>query len=75
MTSNQIGGGGVGLGLRWSFLEDVLASDADMVIEVVGGNSIAAIITNASAARLALDEGANATALFKASSVILAVSP
>lgn len=51
------------------------AVNTEVVIEVVGGNSIAAIITNASAARLALVEGANATALFKASSVILAVSP
>ncbi|UTA53078.1 TOBE domain-containing protein [Lysobacter soli] len=51
------------------------AVNTEVVIDVDGGNSIAAIVTNASAERLALAEGKPATALFKASSVILAVSP
>ena len=50
------------------------AVNTEVVIEVAGGNSIAAIITNASAEQLQLAEGVPATALFKASSVILAVS-
>lgn len=51
------------------------AVNTEVVIEVAGGNSIAAIITNTSAEQLKLAEGTQATALFKASSVILAVSP
>lgn len=51
------------------------AVNTEVVIDVDGGNSIAAIVTNASAERLALAEGKSATALFKASSVILAVTP
>jgi molybdate transport system regulatory protein len=51
------------------------AVNTEVVIAVAGGNSIAAIITHASAEQLQLSEGATATALFKASSVILAVSP
>lgn len=51
------------------------AVNTEVVIEVAGGNAIAAIVTNTSAERLRLAEGAKATALFKASSVILAVSP
>jgi len=51
------------------------AVNTEVVIDVEGGNSIAAIVTNASAQRLALAQGTAATALFKASSVILAVSP
>ncbi|BDU16758.1 TOBE domain-containing protein [Lysobacter auxotrophicus] len=51
------------------------AVNTEVVIEVEGGNAIAAIVTNASAERLQLVEGVPATALFKASSVILAVSP
>ncbi|HEY0502037.1 MAG TPA: TOBE domain-containing protein [Lysobacter sp.] len=51
------------------------AVNTEVVIGIAGGNSIAAIVTNASAAQLELAEGIAATALFKASSVILAVSP
>jgi molybdate transport system regulatory protein len=51
------------------------AVNTEVVIEVDGGNSIAAIVTNPSADDLRLVEGAPATALFKASSVILAVTP
>ena len=51
------------------------AVNTEVVIEVTGGNSIAAIITNASAEQMKLSVGSVATALFKASSVILAVSP
>ncbi|MBU8977840.1 MULTISPECIES: TOBE domain-containing protein [unclassified Lysobacter] len=51
------------------------AVNTEVVIEVAGGNAIAAIVTNASAEQLKLAEGVPATALFKASSVILAVSP
>jgi molybdate transport system regulatory protein len=51
------------------------AVNSEVVIEIAGGNSIAAIITNPSAEYLKLAEGTQATALFKASSVILAVSP
>jgi molybdate transport system regulatory protein len=50
------------------------AVNTEVVIDVAGGNSIAAIVTNASAEALKLAEGVQATALFKASSVILAVS-
>ena len=50
------------------------AVNTEVVIEVEGGNVIAAIVTNTSAQRLALAEGTPATALFKASSVILAVT-
>ena len=46
-----------------------------MVISLRGGNSVAAIITNASVDELGLAEGKAASAIFKASSVILAVSP
>jgi len=51
------------------------AVNTEVVIQVQGGATIAAIVTNASAQRLELAEGKPATALFKASSVILAVSP
>lgn len=51
------------------------AVNTEVVIEVAGGNSIVAIVTNASAEQLKLVEGIRATALFKASGVILAVSP
>ncbi|MDR0181863.1 TOBE domain-containing protein [Lysobacter arvi] len=51
------------------------AVNSEVVIDVGGGQSIAAVVTNASVDRLALAEGTPATALFKASSVILAVSP
>lgn len=43
-------------------------------LELPGGNTISAVITNGSAKQLGLKEGGTATALFKASSVILGVS-
>jgi len=49
------------------------AVNAEVVIGLPGGGSVAATITNDSAAALGLEEGATATALFKASSVILGV--
>jgi molybdate transport system regulatory protein len=50
------------------------AVNAEVVIDIDGGGSIAAIVTQASAKSLGLAPGARATALFKASSVILAVT-
>lgn len=47
------------------------AVNAEVVIDIGGGQSIAAIITQASAQSLALAPGQRAVALFKASSVIL----
>ena len=47
------------------------AVNTEVVIELPGGGSVAAIITNESSKALALAEGATATALFKASSVIV----
>jgi len=49
------------------------AVNSEVVIELPGGGSVAATITNESAAMLGLAEGVAATALFKASSVILGV--
>jgi molybdate transport system regulatory protein len=49
------------------------AVNTEVVIELPGGGAVAAIITNESSKALALTEGAAATALFKASSVILGV--
>lgn len=49
------------------------AVNTEVVIDVGGGPSIAAIVTQASAKRMGLAIGARATALFKASSVILGV--
>jgi molybdate transport system regulatory protein len=49
------------------------AVNSEVVIALAGGASVAATITNDSAAALGLEEGAAATALFKASSVILGV--
>lgn len=43
-------------------------------LELPGGNTISAVITDGSAKRLGLKVGGSATALFKASSVILGVS-
>lgn len=43
-------------------------------IELSGGNTVSAIVTNASAKRLGLAVGGSATALFKASSVIIGVN-
>jgi len=49
------------------------AVNTEVVIDLAGGNSVAAIITRASATQMRLLEGKNAIAIFKASSVILAV--
>ncbi len=45
-----------------------------MVIELDGGKSVAAIITNESIKSLGLKEGVRACALIKASHIILAVT-
>lgn len=50
------------------------AVNAEVVLALDGGGSVAATVTQASVAELMLVPGARATALFKASSVILAVS-
>lgn len=47
---------------------------AEVDIEIGGGNTISAVITEESALRLELKEGAHACALFKASSVIIGVN-
>ncbi len=49
------------------------AVNAEVVIALRGGNSVVAIITNGSVAAMQLEEGVAATAVFKASGVILAV--
>jgi len=49
------------------------AVNTEVVLDLAGGGSIAAIITNASARALELAEGRTATAMFKASSVIVGV--
>jgi molybdate transport system regulatory protein len=49
------------------------AVNAEVVIDIGGGTRIAAIITQASLKSLKLAPGVPATALFKASSVILGV--
>jgi molybdate transport system regulatory protein len=50
------------------------AVNCEVVIQSAGGVSVAAIITKASATALGLKRGAAASAIFKASSVILGVS-
>ena len=50
------------------------AVNTEVVIALAGGNSVAAIITQASANDMRLAVGSAATAIFKASSVILAVA-
>lgn len=50
------------------------AVNTEVVIALKGGNSVAAIITNESAKTLKLAEGMAASAIFKASSVILGVA-
>ena len=49
------------------------AVNTEVVLDLAGGGSIAAIITNDSARSLELAEGTAATAMFKASSVIVGV--
>jgi molybdate transport system regulatory protein len=49
------------------------AVNSEVVIEIAAGVSIAAIITNGSAEDMGLQTGSRATAIFKASSVILGV--
>jgi len=49
------------------------AVNTEVVLDLAGGGSIAAIITNESARALELAEGRTATAMFKASSVIVGV--
>ncbi len=49
------------------------AVNAEVVIDLPGGLQVAAIVTQASADRMALAAGQPVTALFKASSVIVAV--
>lgn len=49
------------------------AVNSEVVIELPGGGAIASIITNESADRLGLKAGTKASALFKASSVIIGV--
>jgi molybdate transport system regulatory protein len=47
------------------------AVNAEIVLDLDGGGTVAAIITNGSLADLGLKEGVRALAIFKASSVIL----
>ena len=47
---------------------------AEIDVEIGGGNTISAVITEGSAQKLGLKQGGHACALFKASSVILGVS-
>ena len=50
------------------------AVNTEVVLELPGGGSVAAVITNESAKALGLADGSAATAVFKASSVILGVA-
>lgn len=50
------------------------AVNTEVTIDLPGGNTLAAIVTDASAQSLALKPGMTVTALFKASSVILGVA-
>jgi molybdate transport system regulatory protein len=50
------------------------AVNTEVVIDLPGGGTVAAIITNDSATSLALAQGSKATAIFKASSVIIGVA-
>lgn len=50
------------------------AVNTEVVLQLPGGGTVAAVITNASATALGLAEGRAATAVFKASSVILGVA-
>ena len=48
--------------------------NSDVVLTLAGGNTVSAIVTNESIEHMGLEVGANACALFKASSVILGVA-
>ena len=48
--------------------------NTEVVIDLKGGNSVAAVITNAAVKTLKLSEGKPASAIFKASSVIVGVT-
>ena len=50
------------------------AVNTEVVIDLKGGNSVAAIITNGAVKTLKLRKGTSASAIFKASSVIVAVT-
>ena len=50
------------------------AINTEVVLDLPAGGSVAAVITNESAQTLALAVGSSATAIFKASSVIVGVS-
>lgn len=50
------------------------AVNSEVIVELKGGDSIAATITNESLETLALAEGSSATAIFKAGAVILGVT-
>ena len=50
------------------------AVNAEIVIDLTGGGAIASIITNESATDLGLEVGGKASAIFKASSVIVGVA-
>jgi molybdate transport system regulatory protein len=50
------------------------AVNAEVVVDIDGGGSVCATVTQASLAELGFEPGARAVALFKASSVILAVA-
>jgi len=49
------------------------AVNSEILIDLEGGTTLVAIVTNESAQDLGLGEGAPAVAIFKASSVILGV--
>ena len=48
--------------------------NSDVVLTLAGGNTVSAIVTNDSVEQMGLKEGAEACAIFKASSVILGVA-
>ncbi|MEO7336855.1 MAG: TOBE domain-containing protein [Caldimonas sp.] len=50
------------------------AVNTEVVLELPGGGTVAAVITNASTKALGIEEGSAATAVFKASSVIVGIA-